>query len=368
MGKLQMGKLQRIPHPTRALIVGMATVAIIAGATGGPATAADQSATPQKSWKAPRTADGHPDLQGVWTNATLTPLERPTALGDRLVISDQEAAALERKEAEFMAEGDKPTDPSHGILDLPTDCGKGFTGVDCGYNSFWIDPGSKMITLNGRKRSSIIVEPANGKVPPLTDAGKLRLAKLYAPYRPGGADGPEARPLGERCLLSFDSSAGPPMLPLLYNNNYQIVQTPDVVMIYVEMVHDVRMIRMNATPRPAAVRQWMGDSVGHWEGDTLAVETTNFREDQSLRGSSRNMKVTERFTRTDPNQIQYRFTIEDPTAFTQSWSGELAFNASSEKIYEYACHEGNYALPGILAGAREQERAAAVAKQQPAAR
>jgi hypothetical protein len=314
----------------------------------------------QAGWKTPRTEYGHPDLQGVWTNATLTPVERDTKFGTKLVISEGEALALEKENSEFRDEQNRPTDPSHGIEDLPKDCGGGFSGVNCGYNNFWVDPGSHLLMLNGERRTSIIVDPPNGRMPAPTAQGQQRLMALYAAYRgKNGADGPEIRPLGERCILSFDSSAGPPMLPLLYNNNYQIVQSKDVVMIHVEMVHDIRMVRLNATHRPASVRQWMGDSVGRWEGDTLVIETTNFRKDQSYRGSSENMKVTERLTRVGPAQIFYRFTIEDPANFTAPISGELALNSTSDKIYEYACHEGNYALPGILAGAREEERAAA---------
>lgn len=320
-------------------------------------------AEPGKSWKPSRTAHGHPDLQGVWTNATITPLERQPQFGDRLSISDAEAQALEQEQADFRAEQNKPTDPKLGILDLPKDCGGGFSGVNCGYNNFWVDPGSRLISIDGERRTSIVVEPKNGRVPPLTPPARARLAKLYAAYRSsGGADGPEVRPLGERCILSFDSSAGPPMLPLLYNNNYQIVQTRDAVLIHVEMVHDARIVRLNAKHRPSSMRFWMGDSIGWYEGDTLVIETTNFRSDQVFRGSSENLKVTERLTRVSPQQIVYRFTIDDPTSFEQSWTGELAFNATNQNIYEYACHEGNYALPGILAGAREEERAKAQKK------
>jgi hypothetical protein len=177
----------------------------------------------------------------------------------------------------------------------------------------------------------------------------------------GSADGPEVRSLGERCLLSFGSSAGPPMIPLLYNNNYQIVQTKDTVTILVEMVHDARIVRMNDKHLPSNIRKWMGDSIGRWDGETLVIETTNFHPQQSYRGASENLKVTERLTRVGPQQILYHFTIEDPTTFTQPWSGEVAMNVTDGQIYEYACHEGNYALPGILAGAREQEAAAKTA-------
>ncbi len=321
------------------------------------ATASDQST---KNWQAPRTSDGHPDLQGNWTNATLTTFERDAKYGDRLVLSEQEASGVENAEAAASERANAPTDPKLGIKDLPHDCGRGFTGVNCGYNSFWIDPGTQVMVINGERRSSMITYPANGKVPPLLpEAQKAFAARMAARRAGGGADGPEARSLGERCILSFGSSAGPPMIPLLYNNNYQIVQNRDTVVILVEMVHDARVVRLNAEHNPSNILKWMGDSVGRWEGDTLVVETINFHPQQSFRGASQNLKVIERFTRLEPRKILYEFRIEDPTTFTQPWGGQVAMNATDEKIYEYACHEGNYALPGILAGAREAERQAA---------
>jgi hypothetical protein len=177
----------------------------------------------------------------------------------------------------------------------------------------------------------------------------------------GSFDNPENRSLGERCILSFGSSAGPPMLPLLYNNNYQIVQTRDEVAIEVEMVHDVRHIRLTGAHPPADVKLWMGDSLGHWERDTLVVETTNMRPEQNFRGASVGSKIVERFTRVAPNQIKYSFTIDDPQVYTAPYSGEVALNATKGPLYEYACHEGNYALPGILAGARTEEKQALAA-------
>jgi hypothetical protein len=308
-------------------------------------------------------AADRPDLQGTWSNATITPFERPEKYGERLVLSPQEADELEHAEAKFNASADAPTDPKTKVEDLPASCGRGFSGANCGYNNFWVDPGTKLISIKGERRASMLVDPPNGRMPPLTEAGKQRMAARLASRRGGdgggAADGPEMRSLGERCILSFGSSAGPPMIPLLYNNNYQIVQTPDAVLILVEMVHDARVVRLNSKHRPASVRTWLGDSIGWYEGDTLVVETTNFRADQSFRASGQNLKVTERFTRIDPQQILYRFTVEDADTFTRPFSGEIAMNATSEKIYEYACHEGNYALPGILAGARAQEQQAA---------
>jgi hypothetical protein len=338
--------------------VGLASLIGVALALSAPTASAAESKA-RTSYKAPRTADGHPDLQGFWTNSTITELQRPTEYGDRLVLSDEEVAKLEKATADFNEEALKPTDPKVRIEDLPHDCGGGFSGTDCGYNNFWVDPGTKIMSINGEKRSSFIVDPANGRIPPLTKEAQQRRATLFAAFRSGGSgmlDGPEARPLGERCIMSFGSSAGPPMLPQLYNNNYQIVQNKDTVTIVVEMVHDVRVVRLNSEHRPSHIRTWMGDSIGHWEGDTLVIETTNFRREQSFQGAGENLKVIERITRLSPNQLLYRFTIEDPTTFTKPWSGEVAFNATDQKIYEYACHEGNYALPGILAGAREQEK------------
>jgi hypothetical protein len=346
-------------------------IRLIATATLGAvlcaATASANDTAAASKWRAPRTADGQPDLQGTWTNATITPFERPEKYAERLVLSEQEADELEQTEAKFNATADAPTDPKTRVEDLPASCGRGFSGANCGYNNFWVDPGTKLINVDGQRRASMLVDPPNGRLPPMTDAGKQRMAQRMAAFRRGdggggAADGPEMRSLGERCILSFGSSAGPPMIPLLYNNNYQIVQTKDAVMILVEMVHDARVVRLNSKHRPANVRTWMGDSIGWWEGETLVVETTNFRPDQSFRASSQNLKVTERFTRVDPNQVLYRFTVEDPDTFTRPFSGEVAMNATGEKIYEYACHEGNYALPGILAGARAQEAEAAAKK------
>jgi hypothetical protein len=328
---------------------------------GAATVASAQTAAPAKTWKAPRTLDGQPDLQGNWTNATITMFERPNQYGDRLAMTAGEAKALEDAEAEGNAKADEPTDPKLGIQDLPKDCGRGFSGVNCGYNSFWVDPGTKIMNINGEKRTSIVTTP-NGKVPPVSAAARERMAARRSGARGGFIDGPEMRSLGERCILSFGSSAGPPMIPLLYNNNYQIVQTKDTVMILVEMVHDVRVVRINGQHKPDSVRQWMGDSVGRWEGDTLVVETTNLRREQSFRGASENARYIERFTRIAPNQILYQFTVDDPATWEKPWGGEVAMNQSRDNLYEYACHEGNYALPGILAGAREEERAKAAAE------
>jgi hypothetical protein len=310
-------------------------------------------------WKVPRTADGHPDLQGMWTNATITPFERPAEYGSNRALTPAQAAKLENSEAEYNDERAKPTDLSKP--DEFATCRSG-TGATCGYNNFWLDRGQQVTTIGGEKRSSLIVEPSNGKVPPLTPTRQKEFAERIRTMR-GNYDGPEARPLGERCLLAFGSSSGPPMLPVLYNNHYQIVQNRDTVVILVEMVHDARIVRIGGKHAPANVRKLMGDSIGHWDGDTLVVETTNFTDKEAFRGATPGVKVTERFTRVGPDTIEYRFTIDDPEAFTQPWSGEIAMHRTDEMMYEDACHDGNYALPGILAGAREQEKLAAAAAQ-----
>ena len=312
-------------------------------------------------YHAPRTPDGQPDLQGNWTNATITPFERDKQYGDRLALTDKEVKALEGANAQLVADGNKPTDPKAKVTDLPTNCGRGFTGVDCGYNSAWVDPGTRIIDMGGVKRDSILVSPANGRLPPMTKEAQARMQARFATLRRGNFDNPESRSLGERCILSFGSSAGPPMLPLLYNNNYQIVQTKDEVAIEVEMVHDLRHIRLSGSHPPADVKLWMGDSIGHWDGDTLVVETTNMRPEQNFRGASVGSKIVERFTRVSPNQIKYSFTVDDPQIYTAPYTGEVALNATKGPIYEYACHEGNYALPGILAGARTEEKQALAA-------
>lgn len=324
-----------------------------------PAAAAAQSspAALAKGYKAPRNHWGQPDLAGNWTNATITPFERDAKLGDQLVLSEDEARSLEGVNAKLNEDGAKPTDPKLKVTDLPYECGRGFKGVDCGYNNFWVDPGTKIIRMNGEPRSSVIVEPKNGRMPAMTKEAQARLQARMGSARVGNFDGPERRPLGERCIMSFGSSAGPPMLPSLYNNNYSIIQNGDEVMIQVEMVHDSRIIRLNAQHDPSGLRKWMGDSIGRWEGDTLVVETINLRPEQGLRGAGgETLKVTERFTRISPQQIFYQFELDDPATYTAPVKGEVALNATKGPIYEYACHEGNYALPGILAGAREEEK------------
>jgi hypothetical protein len=307
---------------------------------------------------APRTTYGTPDLQGTWTNASVTSLERDDAYKGKATMTLAEAAEFEKNTAfaKLSEEDAKPVDKS-------TQATKALDPG--GYNAFWLDPGTKLAVVNGEARTSFIVEPANGKIP-YTPAGLKAFTTARASM---SFDGPESRALGERCLVGFGSSSGPPMLPDVYNNNYQIVQTPNAIMIQVEMVHDARIIRMNGKHLPSNIQPWLGDSIGHWEGDTLVVETTNLNPGQKAHYGIKQRfylpptgKVTERFTRIAKDQILYQFTVEDKDAYTQAWKAEVPMRATKDQIFEYACHEGNYALPGILAGAREGEKRAAAEK------
>ncbi|MBZ5620026.1 MAG: hypothetical protein LAQ69_15075 [Acidobacteriia bacterium] len=323
----------------------IASISALAAMLAAPLPGQTPSAAPRakaKSSTIPRTPDGHPDLQGVWTNATITPLERPAALAGKATLTDAEAAALEKNSAEELAKVD-------GASEHPLLAAAGSNGTG-GYNVLFIDRGSEFARVDGVKRTALIVDPPDGKVPPMTAEARQRVGGGF-----GRLDSVKDRPLAERCLLGFGSTSGPPMLPVLYNNNYQIVQTPDHVMILVEMVHDARIVRMNGTHPPPNVRQWLGDSIGHWDGDTLVVDTTNFTDKTRFRGSSENLHVIERFTRTDANTILYRVTIDDPTTFTKIWTLEYPFVATPGPIYEYACHEGNYAETDILGGARKAD-------------
>jgi hypothetical protein len=320
--------------------------------------AGQQARAVPRAWTVPRTVDGRPDLQGNWSNATLTPLER--ADNTPLVLPKDE---VQRREQTFRERVDRLAEDSDPNRPAPPKGGDGSTGAAGnvgGYNNFWIDPGDRIAVVNGEFRSSLITVPANGRVPATTPESRRRAAERLA-SRKGMAqyDHPELRPLAERCLMSFGSNAGPPMLPnYFYNNNYQFVQTKDALMVLVEMVHDVRVIRIgdNLQHPPSAVRLWMGDSIGHWEGDTLVVETTNFHPLQVFRGASENLKVIERFARTGPDTILYKFEIDDASTFTERWGGEVPFTRTDDLIYEYACHEGNYALSNVLSGERNREK------------
>ncbi len=293
----------------------------------------------QKTWTIPRTPDGHPDLQGIWNNATLTPMERPSQYAGKATLSEQEAAEFEKAELRNV--------------DADRRDGSTVADVNRAYNEFWRDRGK----ITPDRRTSLIVDPPDGRVPPLTPAAQRRAADLAAQNRGHEFDGPENRSLAERCIAV--PNAGPPMLPANYNANYQIVQSRGYVALVSEQIHDVRIIPIDGRPHiPQEVRQLLGDARGHWEGETLVVETTNFTDRTSFRGSGEHMRLIERFTRTGDGTMLYEFTVDDPETFTRFWTARIPMTKAQGPLFEYACHEGNYGLAGSLAGARAEEAAA----------
>ncbi len=322
----------------RLLSVGLVMLVVGCGAP-----ALMQQAGAQQPWSPPRDAYGRPDLQGAWTNSSITTLERSDP-SLPLVLSPEQASKMEKSRERMNAAADAPTSAEEGAP-------RAGSGVG-GYNNFWLDRGAKVGVVKGTARSSWIVDPPNGRIPPMTPAGKKRTDAVLALR---SEDGPEGMNPADRCLVGSRGSGGPPMLNNIYNNTYQIVQTRDHVMIDVEMMHDARIIRIDGAPKPPALEQWLGDSVGRWEGDTLVVTTRGWKR---LHGDyepvflSPNAVVTERFSRTAKDEITYEFVIEDPDTYTQTWRGEMVFTPSNGPVYEYACHEGNYALEHILQGAR----------------
>ncbi|MEZ5937440.1 MAG: hypothetical protein R3C52_04390 [Hyphomonadaceae bacterium] len=319
--------------------------ALAAGMAGAPAALAQTG-----GYEPPRTTSGTPDFQGLWTNVSLTSLERPARFKS-LVIPEDQATKLEAARAAADARGAAPTDPNEGAPKAGSNVG--------GYNNFYVDAGTHFAKINGEVRSSWIVDPADGKLPYSAQGQKAFDDGLH--FVRNTFDGPETRPMAERCLVGFGSTGGPPMINVMYNNTYQFVQTDDYVMILVEMNHDARIIPLKDANQVNP--QWLGNSKGHWEGDTLVVKTTNFNPEESLRTFFANSfyvspdaTVTERFTRVAEDQILYEFTVDDPKIYTQPWRAEMAMSKSDGPLYEYACHEGNYALPGILEGARKNDR------------
>ena len=315
----------------------------------------------------PRTAWAQPDLQGVWDFRTITPLERPEDLAGRESLTDEEAAGLEQEAADRIVRLAAPSE----VRTEPLPAGGGGQAVGA-YNNFWFDSGTK---VTRDKRTALIVDPPDGRLPPLRPGTAEQVGSAtddlpgHRPvrYRTGGigTDGPEDRGLAVRCLLGFNS--GPPMMPSYYNNNMQLFQTPDTVVILNEMVHDARIIPLDGRPHlPKDVRQWMGDARGHWDGDTLVVETTNFTNKTpsfystitSSVGSGETLSLTERFRRVDANTLLYEFTVDAPMSFTRPFTAVIPMRKSDVPVFEYACHEGNYGLYNILAGARAEEAAA----------
>ena len=284
-----------------------------------------------QTWKPPRTPDGHPDLQGFWTNASITPMERPRELGAKEFFTEEEAAEYRKR-----------------TLVPASVAQRGGTEAHYEFTQFGLDRTQAQVAFS--LRTSMIVGP-EGRVPPLTPEAQKRNAERAANLKGHEFDGPENRGIQERCLVW--GSEGPPMLPPGYNSYLQIVQTPAYVMILQEMIHDARIIPMDGRPHmPGSVRRWLGDSRGRWEGDTLVVDTTNFTDKTNFRGSRDNLHVVERFTRVDENTIRYEFTVADPTTWTSPWSAELPLAKDKGPIYEYACHEANYGMANNLRGAR----------------
>lgn len=303
-----------------------------------------------QGYEPPRTESGKPDLQGYWTNASITTMQRSRELADfGLTIPFDEVARLTNNNHQNVRQA---TDDNQVQGELPdgTDLARGR-----GYNAFWVDPGTQFGNVRGEYRSSWITFPDDGRIP-YSEQGNQQRRAAYEKF--SGYGGPEGAPLAERCLIGFGSTSGPPMNSVLYNNMYQIVQTEDYVMILVEMVHDARVIPINGDHRPKAIEQWMGDSIGWWDGDTLVVETVNLHPQQKARmmaSLSDQGRIIEKFTRYSDQQIFYEFEVIDPVFYTESWGGEISFNSTDTKLYEYACHEGNYGLQGILGGYRRQE-------------
>ncbi len=333
-------------------------------AENSPADAAKNSAS---GYQVPRNAQGHPDFQGNWDFRTLTPLERPEELGDKAVFTAEEEEAF-RQKALYINDTDNKKD-----LNLPAE-----VDVQIPYNSFWLDFGTEM---SGDRRTSLIVDPSNGRLPELTPAA-VELAKINADrilpirgffsigldeFRPPG---PESLGLSERCLVGFN--AGPPLMPSSYNNLVRIVQSPGYVVFFTEMIHDARIIPIDGQPHlPSEMAQWSGDSRGHWEGDTLVIETTNFNSNvpsyqlplnlaaldkSGPVGLGENLHLTEKLTRTSDSRLIYEYTVDSPSAFTKPFTVVISMKATDDQIFEFACHEGNHAIPGILRGARTMEQ------------
>ena len=327
-------------------------------------------------------AVNRPDLSGVYDVATLTPLQRPKEFGDNLELTREQAEKILAQAAQQVQEREKNRGP---VTDAPPAGGAPPIGVGDefrensgagnvgGYNNFWVDPGSDVFTVDGKFRTSIITDPDNGRLPTMTPAAIARFAARRKLRRgndgtawwldvegPGPYDGPENLGVSERCILGFTGAT--PTFPSLYNNFKRIVQTENHVMILIEMVHDARIVRMNSEHLPKDVQQLLGDSIGWWEGETLVVDTTNFHPEASIRGGSENLHVVERFTMQAGGNLLYRFTVEDDTVWTAPWTGEYIWRASDNRVYEYACHEGNYAMGNVLRGARLLEKEALEAR------
>ena len=317
-------------------ILALGLIALLATATA----AAEDVAAEQEAWTPPRTAWGVPDLRGVWDFRTITPLERPKRLGVKETFTDEEATEFQSQELDRRNKDRRASDGISAEQDVRN-----------AYNQFWWDFGTE---LTEDRRTSLIVDPPDGRIPSLTPMaskryGAARAARARAPH------GPEDRGVAERCILGFN--AGPPYSPSAYNNNVHIFQTPGYAVLLIEMVNDARIIPLDGRAHlPEHIRQWRGDARGRWDGNTLVVESTNFTDKTSYRGSGRNMRLTERFTRVAPDRVVYEYTIDDPESFERPWTALIPMKLTDQPMYEYACHEGNYSMFTMLEGARASER------------
>ena len=314
-----------------SLIFGLVLAAAVSASGQSRKTVVKPTSTASRTATVPRTPDGRADLQGTWDFAQLTPFERPGDFAGKQSVTDEEAEEFAQKRIETTHKDRRD--------------GGAAADVERAYNDFWWDFGTRI-----SKQTSLVVDPPDGRVPPLTPEAQQRAEQRRNRY-----DNPEERPLAERCILGFNS--GPPMVPSAYNNNVQIVQTPDHVVILNEMIHSARIVSLTGRPHaPNEIRSLTGDSVGRWVGDTLVVDTTNFAKEAGFRGATTNLHVVERFTRADRDTLRYEFTVEDPATWTKKWSASIPMTRTDELMFEYACHEANYGLEGVLKGARYQEK------------
>ena len=341
-----------------SLVLGLTALVSLAQAQGAPQSNLAKPKTVQQNWTPPRTPDGRPDLQGVWVNNTATPLERPKELAGRAYLTDEELTALKSKAHElFSGEGDAAFGDTvfNTVLANIHGAKSGFKSTDGetgDYSSVWT------VERDWDNRTSLITDPSDGRLPAMTPEGQKRRDENLAARNRIPA-GPEDRPLQERCI-----TYGSPSLVAGYQSGYQIVQSPKSVVVTTEMIHDSRVIPLDGGPRlPSTVQQWLGDSRAHWEGDTLVVDTTNYKPRSFMSLSSDRLHVIERFSRTGPEILQYQITIDDPGTWTKPWSLMIPLRHAAHPLFEYACHEGNYGMAGILAGARAEEQSAVPARQ-----
>ena len=342
---------------------GSVAALVMVGALGlGAPVPVEAQSSRSESWTLPRTPDGQPDLQGVWANNTATPLERPEILGDKAVLTDEELARLEARYAELFASGESDAAFADSVFVAALSEQDSFSSRDAAtgnYNQFWL------VDREFDNRTSLVIDPPSGRLPPFTLGAQRQVDARIAHLADNPASSWTDRRLQERCI-----TFGMPNLFAGYNTYYQIIQTPGHVVFLHEMIHDARIIPLDGSSHvDDAIRQWHGDARGRWEGDTLVVETTNFSPKsespaalyQRTRGSAEQLRLIERFTRVGPDTLQHEFTVEDPGTYAATWTAMIPLSRKDEALYEYACHEGNIGMEGILAGHRAEEREAEAA-------